>query len=441
MLDHPVSEEIEAVSEQPVTIELSFISLKESSHLKIHSKAAIWGELLLLFSHTFYPERNYYELETIQQNTPIFRERLAAFVDRLKAKLPKAQAFSAFFRRMPDGHYFVIVTGLLADTLEIMGYFKYLSDYHQSKGIPVKDGLSNLKFGELLKQYNVNFFGHQRRVIGSGSRSERHCRFCGCAAAETNSFGERVTFNGKAHAISQALGNTLVSVLEECDSCNGRFSRTIEPSMIAILEFFRSLHDLKGKDGSKVITGENFTIRQNEGMFDIHLDEILDLSNGPDLRFRLHSRGIFVPQDFYRCLVKFVLSVINSLELPAFEKTLQWVNGAFDARSLPKIAYLQHAAFFTPQPMLMVFTRKGESRHPYLVGEFHYADHIYAFVIPFCSKDRYTFTQKKHYEPFWSMFNMVREHFNWEHTSYASSRKIKVACDFTIVNGQAYLSN
>lgn len=70
----------------------------------------------------------------------------------------------------------------------------------------------------------------EKKFFGERDKKKQICRFC------KRSYPE-VKFTHKAHAISEALGNSSVFCNEECDECNEYFGNNIEPSLISFLNF------------------------------------------------------------------------------------------------------------------------------------------------------------------------------------------------------------
>ena len=89
-------------------------------------------------------------------------------------------------------------------------------------------------------------------------------------------------FKHKSHAISEALGYKSVICNEECDECNERFSRTIEPDVVNMNSFLLSLYGVSGKKGVRKTSGANFKFwldRSNcrydsQGTFVMQLDDL-----------------------------------------------------------------------------------------------------------------------------------------------------------------------
>ena len=55
----------------------------------------------------------------------------------------------------------------------------------------------------MLDNYNIKYYGNILKKIGHKNKTERICRWC----HKTTTSNPPVTFNEKAHAISEALGN------------------------------------------------------------------------------------------------------------------------------------------------------------------------------------------------------------------------------------------
>ena len=415
-------------------INLSFISLKQNSHLQIDPTSEKLMNLLLVFQHNFYPEKSQYILEAIQQNTKELRTDLNTFILKHAKEFPQLHKIKSFLSSLPDGHFFIIIKGTIEDTNNFLQYFSYLKQHHEKHGIKVERSVDTLDWGILLNLYNISMFGHQRASIGARDKYQRICRFCSGRQGETNKFYEKVTFEKKAHAFSEALGNKQVILYEECDACNERFgsSTGIEFSLIAILKMFRAIHGLKGKSGIKAVDGENFTLKTDGTSITIDyngsIPEELDLEN---INLELVLKDRYIPQDVYRCLCKFVLSVIASKDIKFFSKTVEWINNEFNASKLPKVAILQDSSFFTSHPLLLFFQRKNENDNlPFMIGEFHYADIIYVFITPFSSKDKQSFVEQEDFDLFWKDFNQVRADKNWGWIDFSSNERLPIISNF-----------
>jgi len=415
-------------------IDFSLVSLKESIHLRVGRNLPFFEDLLLAFEHVLHEEELAAELKAVQRNSQEVRNNLEDLANKFGQKYPTLHKVRAFITGLKENQAFIIVNRNITDTKELLNYFKILAKINPQASILnwYSDEVLNLEI--LAKNFDISIFGHQRKTIGDRKNKIRTCRFCGCVDGEQNIFQELVSFRNKSHAISEALGNKTVFLLEECDNCNERFSRTIEPSLIALVSFHRTLYELKGKGGIKDIIGKNFELRVKDG--NIHLKDfsgrILN-KQSKSITWKLKSNENYTPQNIYRCLVKFALSVIDFEDLKYFKKTIEWVNCNFNALRLPKIAVLQHPDFFTSHPLLAVYKRKKDSpKYPFLVGEFHYADIVFTFIIPYCMNDKIGFIKEKNYNEYWQIFEKFRNSSGWKHKTFASNKKYNVNCNFKL---------
>jgi len=417
-------------------INLTFISLKQNSHLLIDSQLEMFRDLMLVFEHEIILDQDMDLLGVLLQNTERLGKGIDSIISKYAKNFPELHKIKSFLSILPNDNFFIIKNGRLEDTNAFLQYFSYLEKHHEKYGISIERSVDTLDWGTLPQLYNITMFGHQRERIGTWRKDLRVCRFCAGKIGDINRYNKKVTFNNDAHAFSHALGNTNVILYEECDACNERFGSDtgIEFSLIALLKMFRAIHGLKGKNGLKAVDGENFTLWADRESIKINYDgNILEELNLEKLELKLVLKDKFIPQNIYRCLCKFILSVINSDDIKFFTKTIEWINYSFDATELPKIALLQDASFFNPRPILIFFRRKNEDDNiPFMIGEFHYADIIYVFIIPFSEKDKKGFIDQDDYELSWNKFNQVRANRSWEYIDYSSTEQFPIVCNFTL---------
>jgi hypothetical protein len=412
---------------------ITFVSLKQSQFLEVRELSDALANFLAVFEHSFQEEEKALRVEPMQQHTAEMGERFLDFLEDYGREYPQFNVFRSFFSKLPLGHYFMVVHGKLEDTAMVMSTFTFLTNYHLERGIPQPVDVKYFTTQGALEHYNMGTFGHQRRRIGAGvAKANRVCRFCGQVGGKNSPFGYLVSFKHKSHSISEALGNQLVVTADECDGCNDRFSMGIEPSLVAFLSVFRSMHGLNGKGGRKTVVGENFVLDPVEGL-SIQSDQTHDQLIGKrQLSMVLKMREKFIGQDIYRCLVKFVLSVVDKRILSGFSKTLEWVNGQINALELPKVAIYQGANFFKSEPMLLYYLRKDESSLPCLVGEFHYADLVYVFIVPFASDEMKDFCVKDDFQDFWKIFNVTRSELKWKFRDFSGLKEQSMQINFKL---------
>ena len=413
------------------TASLTFVSLNQSQYLEMSKLTEVVVNFLAIFDHTFIDEEKVLRVEPLQQHTFKLDERFSDFLKVYAKDFPQFNIFRSFFRELPQGHYFMIVNGKINDTAQIMNAFTFLTHYHLDRGIAQPVDVKYFDTRGALEHYNLSTFGHQHRTMGKWVvKHKRICRFCQQTNGEKNRFGYIVSFKNKSHSIAEALGNRKVFTSDECDGCNDRFSMGIEPSLITFLSVFRSMHGLNGKNGMKTLKGENFILDPVQGL-SIELNETHEeILQRTELSIDLKLKDKFIPQNIYRCLVKFVLGVIDEKLLSELSTTLLWVNGETDVNKLPSIAMHQGANFFKKEPVLLYYLRKDDSELPKLIGEFHYADIIFVFIVPISSADHKIYSKKKAFMKFWNIFNLTRSQLQWDFREFHSIEPKSIAVNF-----------
>lgn len=410
-----------------------FISLGQSIVFQVLTNDMFF-DFTQMLDHSYNKKEDTYLINPYQKNTKKLKDDVLDFLKKYGKLYPALNSLINFCNSLPQDHFFIIQFHKIEDTELLMKYFKVLTDYHNKNDITLDIESSNFEWGSLLKNYNMSLFGHQRKVIGGGvGKNERLCRFCLTKNENVNKFGFVVAFKNKSHAISESLGNKTVIIKDECDSCNNIFSMGIELSLINYLMPFRSLYGLQGKNGKKQLKGKNFLLDPEAGMH-INYDGILpEGTNFTSLESELFLENGFIPQDLYRCLVKFSVSVLPKKELLHLERTVSWIQKEFSSENLPLIARTQHPNFFTHIPLLLFFKKKViDNSIPDLVGEFHYADQVFVFIIPHNLLDTEDFSDKVIYERWWSQFNSVRPHHEWNFQSFTSQEEVKMQINFKI---------
>ncbi|MDI9863008.1 hypothetical protein QM480_01625 [Flectobacillus sp. DC10W] len=287
-------------------------------------------------------------------------------------------------KNLPENSLFYIVLGKL-DSENWVGYFSKLLSLNKIEKNDIPNFVENEEFLKFIKIYNVAAFGNRRVVIGS----KGYCRFCKTHEGNYNSFGSLVTFKNESHAISEALGNKKLITRDECDACNDRFSRGIEPSLINYLKISRSLFGIKGKKGRSKLKGNEFEIDKESIniKYDGTISELVSLDEVSQT-LNLADNDYFVPLHIYKCLVKFAIGVLPEQELQFFEETVSWINGLKTTIDLPRIISFDTGKIYS-EPLLFIFTKKLNSyiELPYTYAEFRFANKGLVFIIPFCSKD------------------------------------------------------
>ena len=361
-----------------------------------------------------------YSLQEYSENK---KKHISEFTNKYSTKLPQLKALAAFFNKLKPNESFFFLPNIeleLSESLKIKDYLKAINagieyDTLTDKTIDV--------FGDLISKYHLGVVGDQRVLIGEKERNKRFCRFC-------HNKRQPTTFNNKAHAISEALGNKTVILCDECDGCNKVFSETIEPDIIQALSLFRTFFKVKGKGGEKKFKGKNFDLK-NEEQLNLHFYSLDDrpIENDEEYNVYLNTERPIISQNIYKALCKYFLSVIDEKHLCHFEKTIDWINGKVEIEKLPSIAEMTSYHTFSTQPKLIYYIRKNNYLNiPFAVGEFHFTCKIFVFIIPFSNQNDRDFIAKNDFEVFWNTFTHFEKSKGWIFNDYSNNN----AREFTI---------
>jgi hypothetical protein len=215
----------------------------------------------------------------------------------------------------------------------------------------------------------------EKRFIGARTR----CRFCGDE--------ERSAFGGKkhAHTFPEALGNKQLFSLDECRSCNGKFS-IYEDALCKAVGPFLSLGGVKGKKGVRQ-TGRSdgeFIIQHRHRGVQRHVSVKAQKPSGDFVeidprtgiaKIRIPVQGDkFVPRYAFKALLKIAISLLPEEELVHFSGVVE----SLQSRDIvPAVEPLQVGFSFSyignAPPVLagMLYRRTDASvAKPYLISIF-----------------------------------------------------------------------
>lgn len=330
----------------------------------------------------------------------------------LKDRLPlldaigeRAYELKRFFDDIPTGQHYLFLPGHIEDCIQIYLYTKQLSEIDK---VPLQSTDLERITSFLYDHYEVRTFsGDERLNIGIYDKTKRVCRFCGRSIPD-------VKFKEKAHAISESLGNKGLICREECDDCNTRFNQTIEQDITRFFQFFLILKGIKGKNGNPTLQGDGISIKNDPSSLSTigRNTLVIKVPTMPDTHdpqeIAKYISGLFsgfssikyIPQNIYKCFCKYVLSVIDSKNLPYFKGTIDWINEAPTHHRLPPIWHYA-VSNCTDSPYLVVMQRKHNHKGiPYCWAILNIAGYQYLFIIPFCSLDKYKFVGSSRVEFF-----------------------------------------
>ena len=358
-------------------------------YISIDSKAT-----MRLFARIINGNPDEYSVKYIQIASREFKDRLQ-ILDEIGER---AYKLKNFFNQLSTGQHYLFLPGRIEDRIQIYLYTKYLSQLDKQ---PLKSANLERISSYLYNHYEVlTFSGSNRLNIGIPNKHMRICRFCGRSIPD-------VTFKQKAHAISESLGNKGLICREECDDCNRRFNQTIEQDMTRLFQFFLILNGIKGKKGSPTLQGNSISITNDpSSRSSLGLDTLgLKVNTLPDTHdIQEIARYIsnqfsfsnvkYVPQNIYKCLCKYVLSVIDHRYLPFFKGTINWINEPLSRHSLPPV-WTYCVPNIPNSPYLVIMLRKHNRKElPFCWAILSIAGYQFLFIIPFCSQDKYKFVFK-----------------------------------------------
>lgn len=217
--------------------------------------------------------------------------------------------------------------------------------------------------------------GQDRRFLGQRTA----CRFCG--TEDRSAFGKRTN----AHTFPAALGNRTLFSLDECKSCNEKFSR-YEDALCKAVGPFLTLGGVKGREGVRQ-TGRTdssskirHTVEGGRRHISIRTKGDLDQAFGVDpqtglMRIRMPIEGDkFIPQHAYKALSKIALALLPAGDLPRFKQAFKRLK-ADDAvePSAPCQVGFSYAYVGNAPPVLtgtLLRRKEPNAQIPYLISIF-----------------------------------------------------------------------
>ncbi len=257
--------------------------------------------------------------------------------------------------------------------------------------------------------YKVLMFDPEKfpgKVINGKRDGQRRCRFCGRTLDETH-------FAKEAHAISIALRNTKFICADECDDCNESFGRKLENDVTIFFQVFLSLYQVPKRNGKeRQITGRNFEMQMSNAPHpfsdlpilqfhtrdwkDESIPDVISLIKSFDL-----SNKTFIPQNVYKAICKYALSLMPYSLTLHYQKTIKWIQSATFEHSLPKIKI---ASFDRNgnEPIIALFLRKIENKHfPLCIASLCVANIHLFYLLPFSDESESTEQDNILLDSFW----------------------------------------
>lgn len=411
---------------------ITFLALSRSLDIEIKSDNEIdeiINDFIMVFAKDIDYENFKVNIESLQQNTTDFKNKIDLVIQKYKTSEPKIQQINSYFKDLKDDEYFFFFPNSEISKDQSFQFYNYLSAKEKNEDYETLTNQIDDLFGALRDKYEMFAFDENtRNKIGETDKSKRICRFC-------NRGSKEVKFKKVAHSISEALGNKKIITNDECDSCNEKFGIGIENDLILYLNLYRNVFGIRGKSGVPKLKGKNFEM-ENNGTIEIKqylTDEEVNDSDRDDFKVKLETSQELTAQNIYRTLSKYALSVIDKNLIEHFGETIKWINGEVSFDNLPKVAMLTSYDLFSYHPKLMVYIRKSDDFElPFAVAEFRFTFLTFAFVIPKSSKDNIDFTNAEDYKKYWQFFKHFSSVPNWTFTKMndTSARKFTMNLNF-----------
>lgn len=213
----------------------------------------------------------------------------------------------------------------------------------------------------------------EKRYLGTRSA----CRYCG--TEDKSAFGNRTN----AHAFPAALGNRFLFSLDECKSCNQKFS-VYEDALVKAIAPYLTLGGIKGRTNKVRQTGSSksplrIRHRSDEGKRHISIastgspSDLVNLnSNTGFLTLRMPVQGDrFVPLHAYKALLKMAVAIMPDEELSHFKGVTACLR---ECNQLPHSGSLQvgfsYASVGNAPPVLagaLLRRTDAKTRIPYII--------------------------------------------------------------------------
>lgn len=278
------------------------------------------------------------------------------------------------------------------------------------------------QYSEILKYYTVDFFsGDESRWIGESEKKRRICRFCGKSEPDTS-------FKMKAHALSEFLGNKQIILNEECDQCNTWFGKELEPDFQEWIKSILVFGKISGKTGIPKIKDSEKIIQCNQNK-ELHIEFNKPIRTLKDIfSFSIHTGQKVIPQNIYRILCKYALSVVNTDDVRDYKETIRWIVKTNVWEKLPniKVSKLnQYFSEYSKHSKLKVFTKKCNLVNiPNLWATLDVGYITFLYIVPKTKEEAVFFCNSNNFDIFLKLLNI--DSSNWENYDLSSEKKYSI---------------
>lgn len=337
--------------------------------------------------------------EEVRDKLESLKKDLRGLRDSNATPKRKGNSLFDFFSELTIGQPFSVSHESIDINCTILNYIFFLGRARGQKAQHLGLKFSR-HFSRLLLTYHAYCYGLASTVKSIGAETnERHCRFCGRSLPE-------VHFNHEAHAIPEAVGNTLLFCLDECNECNNDLA-DLERNFTYFMDFRRATNAItkKGSSCPPTLRGMNFGVENGPEGPKVYVDGSQidqDLKKKGFLKL-IHSMMI-TDEGLYRALCKFVIDLLPSKEVSHFQGTIDWIKGLKHSPSLPEIRHVYEIGNVT-QPRLWIFLNDRSIKHsPYCTAFLHVCDAMFLYMIPFVDVDEDLFKENDSLKQHWTFF-------------------------------------
>lgn len=265
-----------------------------------------------------------------------------------------------------------------------------------------------------LVNYSVMLFDPGKfsgKVFNGQKDAPKRCRFCG-------RFLESSHFSKEAHAISISLGNTKFICADECDECNELFGRSLENDITNFFQVFLSLYQVPKRNGKeRQVTGRNFEMQtsckphpfSDLPLISFHMrdwkDEKLSATDVTEMmkEFDL-SNKTYVPQNIYKAISKYALSLMPHSMTLHYQKTIKWIqSGSYEAE-LPIIKMASIDRNGNEPTMILILRKTPSKEYPLCVASLCVTNIQFFYIIPFCDESTGVENDNAQFSAFWEQF-------------------------------------
>lgn len=370
-------------------------------------------------------DRPILQMEPYIQFTKERQTKISDFLNNYKLHIPKLNALEKSISSINENEYLCILPSWITiDTIDLFKIKDELFKLNNRERPKIKEF-----FTQIGDDYNLyHFEGDQNIKIGHKNREERICRWCNNTTHSTHP----VTFKEKAHAISEALGNKNLILLDECDECNSKFAKNIEKDIINHFKLLNTIWGVRGKNGIPKIKFNDIEIENNEYEKRIEIKtQKLEVKNDKPVSVSYMGDKI-TKQNIYKALCKFALSLVEEKIFKEFSWTVDWINGKKEVEKVPIVKELFTYKFFPEYPVMQLYVRKNNNKDiPKLFGIFYHTNIVYLFIVPVNEIELNKFSEKENFNKFMATtpYNECKE---WKDIDFSDNieRKTQIVLNF-----------